>query len=149
MKTNVHAIAGGIAFITILIFWSSTVFTELFASHETVAMIKTLILKGMFILIPAMVIVGASGMSLGGQRKGKIIEEKKKRMPIIAATGLLVLLPAAFYLEMKATSGSFDTTFYVVQAIELVAGLSNLRLMALNIKDGLRLTGKLKRIPAH
>jgi len=103
----------------------------------------------MFVLIPAMVIVGGSGMSLAGQRKGKIIEEKKKRMPIIAATGLLILVPAAFYLEMKSTNGSFDTTFYVVQAIELIAGLSNLRLMALNIKDGLRLTGKFKRIPAH
>ncbi len=148
MKTKIHAVAGGIAFFTILIFWTSTVFTELFTSHETIAAVKSLILKGMFILIPAMIIVGASGMSLGGQRKGRIIADKKKRMPIIAATGLLVLLPAAFYLEMKAASNSFDATFYIVQAVELIAGLSNLRLMALNIKDGLRLTGKLKRTPA-
>ena len=149
MKTKIHSISGGIAFITILIFWTSTVYTELFSSHESISTVKTLILKGMLILIPAMVIVGGSGMSLAKRRTAKIIGVKKKRMPIIAATGLLVLLPAAFYLEMKASNGSFDTSFYIVQVIELIAGLSNLRLMALNIKAGLRLTGKLKRISTH
>ncbi len=143
MKTKIHAIAGGIAFLTILSFWTSTLFTELFTSHETVAMVKGLVLKGMFILIPAMMIVGASGMSLGGKRQDAPTLRKKKRMPIIAVTGLLVLLPAAFYLENKASNGSFDTWFYIVQAIELIAGASNLRLIILNIRDGLRLTGKI------
>lgn len=64
MKTKVHAIAGGIAFLMILSFWLSTVFSELFASHETIATVKGLILKGMFILIPAMIVVGASGGEL-------------------------------------------------------------------------------------
>ena len=143
MKTKIHAIAGGIAFLTILVFWTSTLFSELFTSHETVAMIKGLILKGMFVLIPAMMIVGGSGMALGGKRQDDPVLRKKKRMPIIAATGLLILLPAAVYLEMKASSGAFDTWFYVVQAVELIAGASNLRLMFLNIRDGLHMTGKI------
>lgn len=146
MKTKIHAIAGSIAFLTILTFWLSTTFSELFTSYETIAMVKELILKGMFILIPAMVIVGSSGMSLGAKRKDKLIFRKKKRMPIIALTGLVILLPAAFYLEMKASSGEFDTWFYMVQAVELIAGASNLRLMMLNIRDGLTLT---RKISAH
>jgi len=144
MKTKIHAIVGGIAFLMILSFWTSTVVSELFASLETVALVKGLILKGMFILIPAMVIVGASGMAMGSKRQDAPAMRKKKRMPIIAATGLLVLLPAAIYLESKASSGSFDTWFYVVQAVELIAGASNLSLMFLNIRDGLRMTGKIK-----
>ena len=64
MKTRVHAIAGGIGFLMILLFWTSTAVSELFARHETIAAVKTFILKGMFILIPAMVIAGGSGMVL-------------------------------------------------------------------------------------
>ena len=144
MKTKIHAIAGGIAFLTILLFWTSTVFTELFSSHETTAVVKAWILKGMFVLIPAMMIVGGSGMSLAGKRDDAPILRKKKRMPIIAATGLLILLPAAFYLESKAANGAFDSWFYLIQAVELIAGASNLSLMFLNIRDGLRMTGKIE-----
>ncbi len=147
MKTKIHAAAGVIAFLTILSFWTSTVFTELFTSHETVAWVKGMILKGMFILIPAMAIVGGSGMSLGGKRQDKLAQRKKKRMPIIAMTGLLVLLPAAFYLEMKASTDQFDTWFYIVQLVELVGGFSNLTLMFLNIRDGLTMTGKIANKP--
>lgn len=143
MKTKIHAAAGGIAFLTILTFWTSTVFTELFTSYETVALAKGWILKGMFVLIPAMIIVGGSGMSLGAKRQDELTLRKKKRMPIIAMTGLLVLVPAAFYLEMKASGGAFDTWFYMVQAVELIAGASNLTLMSLNIRDGLTMTGKI------
>ena len=143
MKTKIHAAAGGIAFLTILTFWTSTVFSELFASHVTVVMVKGLILQGMFILIPAMIIVGGSGMSMGAKRQDEPALRKKKRMPIIALTGLLVLLPAAFYLEMKASGGAFDSWFYTVQLVELIAGGSNLTLMFLNIRDGLTMTGKI------
>jgi hypothetical protein len=37
-----------------------------------------------------------------------------KRMPFIAANGLLVLIPCAFYLASKASSGAFDAGVYVV-----------------------------------
>ncbi|MGJ8662879.1 MAG: (4Fe-4S)-binding protein, partial [Marinicella sp.] len=143
MKTKIHAIAGGIAFLTILCFWTSTLYTELFSSHDTVAAVKNWILKGMFILIPAMMIAGGSGMSMAGNRTDAPLLRKKKRMPIVAATGLVVLLPAAFYLENKASIGAFDVWFYVIQSIELLAGASNLSLMFLNIQDGLRMTGKI------
>jgi len=145
MKTKIHAIAGIVAFLTIFSFWSSTLFSEIFSSNETIALIKELILRGMFILIPAMVIVGASGMSLANNRGGAIVLNKKKRMPIIAITGIVILLPAAFYLSNQASKGVFDSWFYTVQFIELIAGFSNLRLMALNIRDGLKMTGRLKK----
>ncbi len=145
MKTKIHAIAGTIAFITIFLFWTSTVISELFGSHETIAFVKTGILKGMFLLIPAMIIVGGSGMSMAGQSNNLLIIRKKKRMPIIAITGLSVLLPAAFYLQHKAITGEIDIWFYSIQVLELVAGASNLTLMFKNMKDGLRVTGKLAK----
>lgn len=100
----------------------------------------------MFVLVPAMAVVGASGMSLRGKRQDRLSLAKKKRMPIIAANGLLILLPAAFYLESKAASGGFDTAFYVVQILEMVAGATNLTMIGLNIRDGLTLTGRIGRM---
>lgn len=142
MKTRIHAIAGGIGFLMILTFWSSTVISELFGSYETVAFVKGMILRGMFILIPAMAIVGASGASLGKGRGETLVSRKMKRMPIIAANGLLVLVPMAFFLEARASAGNFDTMFYALQGVELIAGAVNLTLMGLNMRDGIRLTGR-------
>jgi len=136
MLRKIHPIAGVVGFLTILTFWTSTAYSEMFAPHDTIAAVKAMILNGMFILIPAMIIVGASGMSLAQRRKDAPARAKKKRMPFIAANGLLILLPAAFYLEAKANAGSFDAAFYVVQVLELIAGAANLTLMGLSIRDG-------------
>ncbi|MGH1539581.1 MAG: CDGSH iron-sulfur domain-containing protein [Arenicella sp.] len=143
MKTRIHAIAGGIGFLMILLFLTSTVIAELFASHETVAAVKALILKGMFILIPAMIIAGGSGMVMGKNRTDAPACAKKKRMPIIALNGLLVLVPCAWFLADKAAMGGFDTTFYIIQVIELIAGAANLTMVGLNIRDGLTMTGRI------
>lgn len=143
MKTKIHAAAGAIGFLTILIFWTSSVYAELFASFEAVAAVKSMILKGMIILIPAMAIAGASGMSLGGKRVDAKAVAKKKRMPFIAANGLLILVPSAYFLESKASVGDFDTVFYFIQTLELFAGATNLVLLGLNIRDGLIMTGRI------
>ena len=146
MKTKVHAIAGVIGFVTILTFWTSTVFSELLGSYETITTVKTMILKGMFILIPAMVVVGASGMNFCLKGNDAPAIAKKKRMPFIAANGLVILLPAAFYLQFKAIVGDFDAMFYTVQLLELVAGAINLTLMGLNIRDGRSMVRRRKQV---
>lgn len=146
MKTRIHAIAGAIGFLTILVFWSSTVISELFGSDESIVIVKRAILMGMFILIPAMAIVGGSGFSLAGRRTDTLVLAKKRRMPIIGANGLLVLVPMAFFLEAKASGGQFDTVFYALQGVELFAGAVNLCLMGLNVRDGIRLSGKGKPV---
>nr|WP_319385959.1 hypothetical protein [uncultured Roseibium sp.] len=145
MKKRVHALAGGIGFLMIFLFWTSTAISELFASHETVAAVKGLILKGMLVLVPAMVIVGGSGMAMGRRRKDALTKAKKTRMPIIALNGLLILVPVAWFLARKAAADEFDSTFYFLQGVELIAGAANLTMMGLNIRDGLNLTGKLSR----
>ncbi len=145
MKTKIHALAGVIAFLTILTFWVSTAYTELFGTPQSIAAVKSMILKGMFVLIPAMIIAGGSGMVLGGKRVDAKAVAKKRRMPFIALNGLLILLPAAFYLESKAAVGVFDTRFYLVQVVELMAGAVNLTLLGLNIRDGLTMTGRISR----
>ena len=140
----VHRIAAITATLCIAIFFASSVFVELFGSYESIAMIKRLIvLPGLFILVPAIAVSGGTGFVLSKNRKAGLVQRKMKRMPFIGANGLLILLPAAIILDQWAASGSFDTTFYMVQSLELLAGMVNLTLMAFNIRDGLRMSGKL------
>ena len=148
---RIHGVAGITGMLTVGTFWSVTVVTELFGSHATVAAAKGAILWGMLILIPAMIGVGASGFTLGGKSTAPVILAKKRRMPVIALNGLLVLVPAAFFLASRAAAGAFDRTFYrtfyLVQAIELVAGVTNLGLMSLSVRDGLAMRRRTSRMP--
>ena len=145
MPKKMLLVAGIAATLTIAIFFLSTVLVELFGSHEAVATVKQLIvLPGLFILVPAIAATGGSGFIISSSRKGRLVDNKKKRMPFIAANGILVLIPCAIALNRWAEAGSFDTTFYAIQAIELLAGSTNLVLMGLNIRDGLRMSGRLR-----
>jgi hypothetical protein len=141
MKLTIHRIATFTATLCIITFLLSTLSVEIFGSLESVAKIKSMIVSpGLFILIPAMVIAGATGFSLSKGRKGKLVEAKKKRMPIIALNGLIVLVPAAITLNNWAAVGSFDQVFYSVQVLEVIAGTVNAILMIKSILDGRKLT---------
>ena len=140
MTKIIHPVAGGIALATILTFWLSTALSEVFANAAVVTRVKTLIPWGFFILIPALMAAGGSGFRLARKMRGPLVAAKKKRMPFIAANGILVLIPSALYLSMKAQAGAFDAGFYTVQAIELIAGATNIVLLGLNMRDGLRLS---------
>jgi hypothetical protein len=145
MPKRIHLMAGILAPLCLVAFFVSTVLVELLGSHAAVAQLKALIVTpGLWIMIPAMAAVGGSGMFLGKSRKGRLVDAKKKRMPFIAANGLLVLVPCALLLDRWAAAGSFDASFYFVQAIELLAGAANALLMGLNVRDGLRMAGRLR-----
>jgi len=149
MTKIIHPVAGVIAFLTIATFWFSTALSELFGSSSAVVAVKSGIPWGFLLLVPALTAAGGTGFALSKRRgAGALVVVKKKRMPIIAANGLLVLMPAAFFLAGKAKADAFDGAFYAVQALELGAGAVNLVLLGLNIKDGLRLKGRLRSRPA-
>lgn len=136
-KRKLHGIGGFLAFLFIATFWSSTVISELFFSHAAIASLKQTIVYAFGIFIPLMIIVGVTGNQMGGKSKHHLITAKRKRMPFIALNGLLILVPCAFFLNHRAGLGQFDVLFYSVQAVELIAGATNLTLMGLNIRDGL------------
>jgi len=145
MPKRIHLIAGILSPLCIATFFSSTVLVELFGSHDAVANLKSLIVTpGLWILIPCLAATAGSGMYIGKSRRGRLVDNKKMRMPIISANGLLVRVPCAIFLNRWASAGSFDTTFYVVQAPQLLAGATNVTLLALNVGDGLRRTGRFR-----
>lgn len=143
MKSKLHGIFGAVALLCIATFWLSTVVSELFLTQASVVSVKNAILTGMWLLVPAMAATGGSGFSLAKGRRGRLVDVKMRRMKGVAANGLLVLLPSAFVLASWANAGRFDGAFYALQGVELLAGAVNIMLLLLNMRDGLRLTGRL------
>lgn len=148
MLKIIHPVAGVIAILTIATFWLSTALTELFASHAVVTAVKSAIPWGFLLLIPALAAAGGSGIMLAKGARTGLIGAKLKRMPFIAANGILVLIPSALFLAFKAKAAEFDAAFYTVQALELMAGATNITLLGLNTRDGLKMKGWLRRKPA-
>ena len=148
MVKIIHPAAGALALATIATFWLSTALAELFASEATVIIVKTTIPWGFLVLIPALMAAGGSGFTLAATRRGGVIGTKIRRMPLIAANGILILIPSALFLASKASAGEFDTGFYVAQTLELAAGAANITLLGLNMRDGLTMKGRLRRKPA-
>lgn len=140
MPRIIHPLAGMIALLTISTFWLSTAISELFLSESAIVAVKTAVPWGFLLLVPALAATAGSGVFLSrGQRKG-LVGTKLKRMPFIAANGLLILIPAALFLATRARTGEFDAIFYVVQAVELIAGAANITLLGLQMRDGMKLT---------
>lgn len=137
---KVHAASATIALLFISIFFTCSLISELIGNQELIATVKTYIFYAIWLLVPAIAIAGITGSKLAPKAKSGVIGKKKKRMPFIAANGILILIPAAIYLKGLAISGNFGTTFYLVQGIELVAGFINITLMSLNLRDGLSLS---------
>ena len=145
MLKIVHPVAGGVALLTIATFWLSTVISELSGSQALIASVKTTIPWGFLLLIPALAAAGGTGVLMSKGSRVGLAGTKFKRMPFIAGNGILVLIPSALFLASKASAGEFDTNFYLVQALELVAGGVNIALLGLNMRDGLKLKGWLRR----
>ncbi|MFZ2162709.1 MAG: hypothetical protein WAW02_10875 [Sideroxyarcus sp.] len=143
MKPIFHAFAGAAAILTIASFWTSTLVSEVFMDQTAVAAVKQWVVYGLLLLVPFMAATGGSGFALSKARSGSLLASKKRRMAVIGANGLLLMVPAAIFLNSKAAAGEFDAIFYAVQIIELVVGAIQLTLMSMNFRDGLRLAGKL------
>lgn len=141
MIKTLHPLAGALAILTIASFWLATVFSELFGSVALIVTVKTTIPWGFLILIPALAAAGGSGFKLAGGHRAGLVGAKAKRMPFIALNGILVPILAAFFLAYKADLGTFDTSFFMVQGLELMAGAVNLTLLGLNMRDGIKLRG--------
>lgn len=143
MKPKLHAFFGAVALLCIAAFWTSTVVSELFLEQASVVVVKNAILTAMWVLIPALAATGGSGFALARTRTGPLVAVKARRMKVMAANGLLVLLPSAWVLASWANAARFDTAFFALQGVELVAGAVNITLLILNMRDGLRLAARL------
>ncbi len=138
----IHSIAAMLAFSLILVFFTSTLAVELFGDKQAILQVKTYIMYGVILLAIAMATTGATGIKMAPRANKGPIGNKKKRMPFIAANGILILIPCAVYLHHLASNNLYDNQFYLIQGVELITGACNLILMSLNIRDAKQLKSK-------
>ena len=138
--SKLHAAAGGIAILTILglqafIGWreASGYPVDLAASRTAALWVVGLV------LIPALAAAGGSGAWLGRGWRGPVVATKRARMQVVAALGLLVLVPLAIGLWFLATQGWIDGRYHLLTRVETLAALVNVLLLGLNMRDGLRM----------
>ncbi|MHB8254267.1 MAG: hypothetical protein ACYDEV_11335 [Acidiferrobacter sp.] len=143
----IHRVSGLLATVTIATFLTATLSAWLGGSHATIALVAhRIVAPGLFILIPALAATGGSGFWLSRSRMGRLVSVKIRRMRLIAMNGLLVLVPTAMVLDYLTHAGSFSAPFIIIQVVEWLAGAVNMTLMGLNIRDGLRMNGRLRRM---
>ena len=150
MKKTIHAVAGAGGLLLVATFWLSTVASELWGSEAAVIAVKTTIPWLLPVMVLLMGAAGDTGFSMASRIRAGRIGAKRRRMPFIALNGVLVLIPCALFLGSRAAAGQFDTGFYTVQALELVAGAINITLLSLNMRDGIAMArSRTSRNPGH
>ncbi len=137
---KIHAAAGTLALVFISVFWCSTLYSEITNDLSTIYQVKKAILYGLGLLFPLMMMTGISGNILAKKKIKGLVKKKMTRMKMIMFNGIVILIPSAVYLFHSVSLGDLGTLFYTVQALELTAGLTNIILLSMNIRDGLRLT---------
>jgi hypothetical protein len=108
MKSKLHAVIGTLALLCVATFWTTTIVSELFLSHESIAVAKKAILSAMWLFVPAMAATGACGFALAKGRTGRLVEAKKRRMKVIGANGVFILVPSAFAVAQHARRPADD-----------------------------------------
>lgn len=144
---KLHLAATAVATLTIFSFFSFSLIAEIIGTPEFIRQVKTGILYSLPLLLVAMPALALSGKKLAGASTHPMILKKLNRMKMMAANGLM-LVSLAIYLYYHAVYKSIDSTFFIIQMIELTLGACNLLLIGLNVRDGLRLSGRLSRVSA-
>lgn len=149
MNTNalkiIHKTAAILAFILITSFLTSTIIADLLSTPEQIAQVKSTILMFIPGLILAMMATGISAKKLYSSALKGVFKVKQSRMKIAAINGTFILLPAAIVLAKWSALGQFDGLYWTVQILEIIAGMTNLTMIGLNIRDGIRLGYKAKK----
>ncbi|WP_321362920.1 hypothetical protein [uncultured Celeribacter sp.] len=140
MLPKIHAAFGAAALLIIATFWTATVTTIVIGDKYLIAMAKLGIAWGLLALIPMLILTGVSGNRLGQNMRGPLIGAKQKRMKIIAFNGIVFLVPSALILLPLAMQGQGGLLYWTIQTLELLAGATNITLLGLNMRDGLRLS---------
>lgn len=142
LPARLHAAAGALSMITIagLQVWLALGETSGYPDDIAAQRQGALWVMGL-VLIPALMAAGGSGAWLGRGWRSPLAAAKARRMKIVAALGIGVLVPLAVAVALGwlAANGMIEGRFMLLQRIETLAALTNLLLLGQNFADGLRL----------
>ncbi|MEM8968744.1 MAG: hypothetical protein AAGE93_20175 [Bacteroidota bacterium] len=136
-----HLFATAIAVLTISTFSISSLAAELIGQESIIRMVKTGILYALPLLVFSMIALTVTGNKLAGGSRHPELIQKQRRMKFITTNGM-ILVTLAIFLYYQATYQSINAVFLSAQIAELALGFTNLVLIGMNIKAGLRLSAR-------
>ncbi len=135
-----HRITAILVLAILTAFWGAIFISDFFLGHEALVKVRQGIVYALIVLIPSMIAVKMTGGKLGHGRISDVrVQQKKKRATLMAVNGALIMVPAAFFLNYKASHGEIDTIFRLVQGLELLVGSFQYYFVTSNFKTGLAL----------
>lgn len=137
---KVHKVAGIIVLLTLVTFFLSTITIELLGDHEQIKWLKLFIMIfAIGLIAPFTIIIGKTGKKVSKGHDPKLLKKKSKLFKTIQRIGPFVLAPTGIVLYFMARSDSFNTVFYTIQLIELIAQLTSIVLIIIAINTGIQL----------
>ena len=124
--------------------------TELTGGTGDIRVLRHCILLGLPLLIACLATAGLTGRRLAGGSRSAVVRRKQRRLQAAAAAGMLVLVPCALILGHLAAAPATGAAFTALEITEFFFGTVNLSLLALNFRDGRRMTRHRRTArPAH
>jgi hypothetical protein len=145
VRTHLAAAAGSLALIAT--FLLSSAVTELIGDAGDIRVLRQWILLGLPLLIGCLAAAALTGRRLARSSRAAVIRRKQRRVQIVAAAGIVMLVPCALILNYLAASASSRALASALEITELLAGGLNLTLLVLNFRDGRSLTRRGRSAP--
>jgi hypothetical protein len=138
VRTHLAAAVGALALITT--FLLSSAITELIGNAADVHRLRQWIVIGLPLLVGCLAAAALTGRCLARKSRAAVIRRKQRRMQIVAAVGIVVLVPCALILDVMTAGALNGGVASALKITEILAGALNLTLLVLNFRDGRGLT---------
>jgi hypothetical protein len=138
VRTHLSAAVGAIAIITTFLL-SSTI-TVLIGNAADVHTLRQWVVFALPLLVGCLAAAALTGRRLARKSRAAVIRRKQRRMQIVAAVGIVVLVPCALILDGLTAGASNGGVVSALEITEILAGAANVTLLALNFRDGRGLT---------
>lgn len=134
VRIHLSAAAGALALIAT--FLVSSAVTELAGNAADVHGLRQWIVFALPLLVGCLAAAALTGRRLARKSRAAVIRRKQRRMQVVAALGIVVLVPCALILDALTASASAGAVVTGLVLTEMLAGALNLTLLLLNARDG-------------
>ena len=133
---RIHLTAAIGAVTLIVTFLVASAVTELIGNRGDVHGVRQWIVFGLPLLVGCLATAALTGRRLARKSKAAVIRRKQRRMQVVAAAGIAILVPCALILDELTATTSAGSVVTALEITELLAGALNLTLLMLNFRDG-------------
>lgn len=133
---SIYRLASTTAFLMIMFFMTSSLLSEFIGDPRIIASVKKTIFYSLPMLIVCMISTAISSKKMAALYPNLPYDlVRTKRIKLISLNGIVSLAPLATTLNYFAQHSRLDSTFYLLQILEIICGAINIYLLSKIIID--------------